>query len=73
VKYSPIFGVLSAIFLELTVMLLDGIRSHFDGPVGQIFGLTYDPFLIGVIHSGGGLVGMFFTAVFTKLVVPPHR
>jgi hypothetical protein len=62
--------VFSAIFLELATSVLDGIRGFFAGPLGQIFGLTYDPFSIGVIHSGGGLVGMFFTAVFTTYVVP---
>jgi hypothetical protein len=48
------------------MMVLDGFRSFFEGPLGQLFGLTYDPFWIGVIHSGGGLVGMFFTAVFAR-------
>jgi hypothetical protein len=61
--------VFSAIFLELAMVVLGVIRNTFAGPLGQIFGLTYDHFLIGVIHSGGGLVGMFFTAVFTTYVV----
>jgi len=66
VKYSPFFGFIAALSAEIAKTVLRALQETLTSPLGQIFTLAYDPFWIGVIHAGGGLIGMFFTAVFTR-------
>jgi hypothetical protein len=60
---------MAAIFEQFAKSLLIAISRNLEnsgGPVANIFTLAYDPFWIGIIHAGGGFVGMFWTAVLTR-------